>query len=51
MDDKENRNYVKEALTYIPIVLGAVLVLGCVCDKLLNSEAKAQKARKEGYDV
>ena len=51
MERKEERNYVKEALTYIPIILGAVLVFGCVCDGLLNSEAKARQARKEGYDV
>ncbi|MCK5600623.1 hypothetical protein KAR91_02070 [Candidatus Pacearchaeota archaeon] len=47
----EDRNYLKEAVVFIPLFLGAIAVFGIVCDKVLKSEEKAEAARKLGFDV
>lgn len=47
----KDRDYVKECVVFIPLFLGAIFLVGAVCDKLLNSERKAEDARSQGFDV
>ena len=48
---EKERNYFKECVVFIPLFFAAIAITGVVCDKVLNSEAKAEEARKLGYDI
>lgn len=51
VDPEDTRNYLKESLIGVVTIFASVFILGRIADKVFDSEAKAEEARKQGYDI